>query len=158
MAKPTPGTLFALEPQSAEPCVGRFKGKAQSADLSLDPPVLRHGGDPIQAGRGDGMRDLTVLRQIVAHLDGWSDLRAQVVTERISWPGVQVAHVGSGTGIQLWQCPGARWTGQLFDDGGVVGEPVATIQTTIGEDASASEVADGIKAVYRAMRTEQEPG
>jgi hypothetical protein len=30
----------------------------------------------------------------------------------------------------------------------VGGEPVATIQTTIGEDASASEAADGIKAVY----------
>jgi hypothetical protein len=40
----------------------------------------------------------------------------------------------------------------------VVGEPVATIQTTIGEEASASEVADGIKAIYRMLRTEQETG
>jgi hypothetical protein len=154
MAKPRPGSLFALEPQSAQRWVGRFKDMAQSADLSLDPPVLRHGGGPIEAGRRDCMRDLSVLRQIVAHLDGWSDLRAQVVTEDIGWPSVHVAHVRSGTGIQLWQCPGTRWTGQLFDDGGVAGEPVATIQTTIGEDASASEVADGIKAIYRAMRTE----
>jgi hypothetical protein len=38
------------------------------------------------------------------------------------------------------------------------GEPVATIQTSIGEDASASEVADGIKAVYRMLRTEHETG
>jgi hypothetical protein len=158
MAKPTPGSLFALEPQSAQPCAGRFKDMAQSADLYLDPSVLRHGGGPIKAGRGDGMRDLTVLRQIVAHLDGWSDLRTQVVTEDISWPSVHVARGRSGTGSQLWQCAGTRWTGQLFDDRGVVGQPVATIQTTIGEDASASEVADGIKAIYRAMRTEQEPG
>ncbi len=101
------------------------------------------------------MRDLTVLRQIAAHLDGWSDLRAQVVTEDISWPSVHVASVGSATDIQLWQCAGNRWTGHLFDDGGVVGEPVAIVQTTIGEDASASEVADGIKAIYRGMRTGQ---
>jgi hypothetical protein len=35
---------------------------------------------------------------------------------------------------------------------------VAIIQTSIGEEASASEVADGIKAVYRMLRTEQESG
>jgi hypothetical protein len=27
------------------------------------------------------MRDLTVLSQLAAHLDGWSDLRARVATE-----------------------------------------------------------------------------
>jgi hypothetical protein len=104
------------------------------------------------------MRDMTVLRQIAAHLDGWSDLRARVATQDISWPSVYIARVGSGTGIQLWQCVRDRWTGQLFDDAGAVGESVATIQTTIGEDASASEVTDGIKAIYRMLRTEQETG
>ena len=83
------------------------------------------------------MRDMTVLRQIAVHLDGWSDLRARVATEDISWPSVHVARVGSGTGIHLWQCVRDRWTGLLFDDDSVVGEPVATIQTTIGEEASA---------------------
>ena len=101
------------------------------------------------------MRDMTVLRQIAVHLDGWSDLRARVATEDISWPSVHVARVGSGTGIHLWQCVGNRWIGYLFDDG-VGGEPVATIQTTIGEEASASEVADGIKAIYSMLRTQQE--
>jgi hypothetical protein len=104
------------------------------------------------------MRDMTVLRQIAVHLDGWSDLRARVATEDISWPSVHVARVGSGTGIHLWQCVRDRWTGLLFDDDSVVGEPVATIQTTIGEEASASEVADGIKAIYRMLRTQQETG
>ena len=104
------------------------------------------------------MRDMTVLRQIAVHLDGWSDLRARVATEDISWPSVHVARVGSETGIHLWQCVRDRWTGLLFDDDSVVGEPVATIQTTLGEDASASEVADGIKAIYRMLRTEQETG
>ena len=50
------------------------------------------------------MRDMTVLRQIAVHLDGWSDLRARVATEDISWPSVHLARVGSGTGIHLWQC------------------------------------------------------
>ena len=38
------------------------------------------------------MRDLTVLSQLAAHLDGWSDLRARVATE-IDWPSVHVARV-----------------------------------------------------------------
>jgi hypothetical protein len=47
------------------------------------------------------------------------------------------------------------WTGQLFaHEAG--GEPIATILTTIGEDASASEAADGIKAIYRILRTQRE--
>jgi hypothetical protein len=104
------------------------------------------------------MRDMTVLYQIAAHLDGWSNLRARAVTEEVSWPSVHVTRVGSGTGGQLWQCVRDGWTGHLFDDLGAVGEPVATIQTTIGEDASASEVADDIKAIYRLLRTEQETG
>ena len=99
------------------------------------------------------MRDLTVLSQLAAHLDGWSDLRAQVTTE-VDWPSVRVARV-SGIGAELWQCVDAHWTGQLFaDEAG--GEPVATILTTIGQDASASEAADGIKAIYRMLRTEHE--
>jgi hypothetical protein len=103
------------------------------------------------------MRDMTVLRQIAAHLDGWSDLRARVATEDVSWPSVHVVRLGSGPGVQLWRCVQDRWTSHLLDHDGV-GEPVATIQTTIGEDASASEVADGIKAIYRMLRTEQETG
>jgi hypothetical protein len=103
------------------------------------------------------MRDLTVLRQIAAHLDGWSDLRAQVATGDVDWPSVQVARVASGSGAEHWQCVRDHWTGQLFADGGAA-EPVATIRTTIGEDASASEVADGIKAIYRLLRTERETG
>jgi hypothetical protein len=103
------------------------------------------------------MRDMTVLRQIAAHLDGWSDLSARVTTEDVDWPSVEIARVGPGTRIQLWQCVRDRWTGQLFEDGGV-GGPVATIQTTIGADAVASEVADGIKAIHRLLRTKQEPG
>ena len=99
---------------------------------------------------------MTVLRQIAAHLDGWSGLRTRVATEDVAWPSVHVARAGSATGAQLWLCVRGRWTGQLFDDGG--SEPVATIQTGIGEDASASEVADGIKAIYRLLRTEQERG
>jgi hypothetical protein len=104
-----------------------------------------------------GMRDMTVLRQIAAHLDGWSDLRTRVAADHAGWPSVHVARIRSGTGAQLWQCVHDRWTGHLFDDDGA-GEPVATIQTGIGEEASASEVADGIKAVYRLLRTEQERG
>jgi hypothetical protein len=47
------------------------------------------------------------------------------------------------------------WTGQLFtDEAG--GKLIATILTTIGADASASEAADGIKAIYRTLRTEWE--
>jgi hypothetical protein len=104
-----------------------------------------------------GMRDMTVLRQIAAHLDGWSDLRTHVTTDHVDWPSVHVTRSSSGTGAQLWQCVHDRWTGHLLDDDGA-GELVATIQTSIGEDASASEVADGIKAVYRMLRTEQESG
>jgi hypothetical protein len=100
------------------------------------------------------MRDLTVLSQLAAHLDGWSDLRARVATEA-DWPSVHVARVGSGIGAELWQCVQDHWTGQLFaDEAG--GEPMATIQTTIGQEASASEAADGIKAIYRMLRTERE--
>jgi hypothetical protein len=103
-----------------------------------------------------GMRDMTVLRQIAAHLDGWSDLRTRVTTDDLDWPGVHVSRGGAGSGAQVWRCVHDRWTGHLLDDG--TGEPLATIQTSIGEDASASEVADGIKAVYRMLRTEQERG
>jgi hypothetical protein len=100
------------------------------------------------------MRDLTVLRQLAAHLDGWSDLRARVATEG-DWPSVHVARVGSGIGAELWQCVQDHWTGQLFaDEAG--GEPIASIVTTIGQHASASEAADGIKAIYRMLRTERE--
>jgi hypothetical protein len=100
------------------------------------------------------MRDLTVLRQLAAHLDGWSDLRARVATE-VDWPSVHVARVGPGAGAELWQCVEDHWSGLLLADG-TGGEPVATIQTTIGQDASASEAADGIKAIYRMLRTERE--
>jgi hypothetical protein len=103
------------------------------------------------------MRDLTVLRQIAAHLDGWSDLRTQVATDRVGWPGVHVARIGAGTGAELWRCVHDHWTADLFDGDGA-GAPVATIQTVIGEDASASEVADGIKAIYRMLRTDRETG
>jgi hypothetical protein len=100
------------------------------------------------------MRDLTVLRQLAAHLDGWSDLRARVGTE-VDWPSVHVTRVSSGIGAELWQCLQDHWTGQLFtDEAG--GEPIATILTTIGQDASASEAADGLKAIYRMLRTERE--
>lgn len=94
------------------------------------------------------MRDITVLRQIAAHLDGWGGVRAQVVTEGVSWPSVQVQ---SGGAVQTWQCVHDRWAGQLVDADGA---PLATIETTIGADASSSEVADGIKAVYRMLRAE----
>jgi hypothetical protein len=104
------------------------------------------------------MRDMTVLRQIAAHLDGWSNLRARVATEEVNWPSVHLSGGGSGAGSQLWRCVRECWTGHLFSDPGAVGEPVATIQTTIGEEASASEVSDGIKAIYRMLRTEQEAG
>jgi hypothetical protein len=36
-----------------------------------------------------GMGDMTVLRQIAAHLDGWSDLRTRVATEGVGWPSVR---------------------------------------------------------------------
>jgi hypothetical protein len=104
------------------------------------------------------MRDMTVLRQIAAHLDGWSNLRARVATEEVNWPSVHLTLGTSGTGSQLWRCVRDRWTGHLFDDPDAVGEPVATIQTTIAENASASEVTDAIKAIYRMLRTEQETG
>jgi hypothetical protein len=100
------------------------------------------------------MRDLTVLRQLAAHLDGWSDLRARVATE-VDWPSVHVARVSSQSGAELWHCVQDRWTGQLFP-GEAGGEPIATILTTIGQDASASEAADAIKAIYRMLRTEHE--
>jgi hypothetical protein len=103
------------------------------------------------------MRDMTVLRQIAAHLDGWSDLRTRVTTEDLDWPGVHVTRSRSGAGAQVWRCVHDRWTGHLLGDD-ASGEPVATIQTSIGTDASASEVADGIKAVYRMLRTERETG
>jgi hypothetical protein len=100
------------------------------------------------------MRDLTVLRQLAAHLDGWCDLRARVTTE-VDWPSVHVARVSSGTGAELWQCEHDHWTGRLLtDEAG--GEPIATILTTIGKDASAGEAADAIKAIYRMLRTERE--
>jgi hypothetical protein len=98
------------------------------------------------------MRDLTVLRQIAHDLDGWSGVHAQVVTEDVAWPSV---HVQAQEGAQAWQCIHDRWAAQLLDAGGVV---IATIETTIGDDASAGEVADGIKAIYRMLRTEPETG
>jgi hypothetical protein len=104
-----------------------------------------------------GVRDMTVLRQIAAHLDGWSGLRTRVTTDSLDWPGVHVTRSRSRTGAQVWRCVHDRWTAHLLD-GDEAGEPVATIQTSIGEDASASEVADGIKAVYRMLRTDQETG
>jgi hypothetical protein len=100
------------------------------------------------------MRDLTVLSQLTAHLNGWSDLRARVATE-VDWPSVHVARVSSGNGAELWQCVDDYWTGQLFTDQ-AGGEPIATILTTIGQHASASEAADGIKAIYRMLRTERD--
>jgi hypothetical protein len=100
------------------------------------------------------MRDLTVLSQLAAHLDGWSNLRARVATE-VDWPSVHVARASSGTTAELWQCVHDHWTGQLIAEE-ADGEPIATILTTIGEDASASEAADGIKAIYRTLRTEPE--
>jgi hypothetical protein len=96
------------------------------------------------------LRDLTVLRQIAAHLDGWGGLRARVVTDA-DWPGVHVTG-GPGPGGLLWRCSGQRWAAELLADGGA-GGPVATIQTGIGEDASASEVADAIKDLYRLLGT-----
>jgi hypothetical protein len=105
-----------------------------------------------QGGAKAKVRDLTVLRQIAHHLDGWSGLNAQIVTEGVAWPGVQVQ---AGGGAQTWQCEHDRWTGQVLHAAGV---PIATIQTTIGEDASAGEVADGIKAIYRLLRTAPETG
>jgi hypothetical protein len=93
------------------------------------------------------MRDVTVLRQIAAHLDGWSGLRARVDTDG-DWPSVHVAG-GAAAGGLLWQCVRQRWAGLLLEDGG--GEPVATLETTIGQDASASEVADAIKRIYRLL-------
>jgi hypothetical protein len=102
------------------------------------------------------MRDMTVLRQVAAHLDGWSEVSAEVAADDApSWPSVLV--VGSG-GTMLWHCLEDRWTGELHDPDGAIDAPVATIQTTIGEDASASEVADGIKATYRGLRTHSEFG
>ena len=95
------------------------------------------------------MRDMTVLRQIAAHLDGWGGLRARVDTDG-DWPGVHVAAGGPGAGGLRWQCVRQHWAGQLLEDGGV-GDPVATIQTSIGEDASASEVADAIKRIYHLL-------
>jgi hypothetical protein len=103
------------------------------------------------------MRDLTVLRQVAAHLDGWSDLRAQVASGDVDWPSVQVARTSAGAGAELWQCARDHWTGQLLAGEGA-GQPIATIQTTIDERASASEVADGIKAIYRMLRTAHEAG
>jgi hypothetical protein len=98
---------------------------------------------------------MTVLRQIAAHLDGWSGLRTRVATDHAGWPGVHVARAGAATGAQSWQCVRDRWTAHLFDGDGS-GGPVATIHTGIGDDASASEVADGIKAIYRMLRTDPE--
>jgi hypothetical protein len=94
------------------------------------------------------MRDVTVLRQIAAHLDGWERLHARVVTDG-DWPGVQVAGDGPGAGALLWRCVRERWAAELLED--VAGEPVATIQTGIAEEASASEVADAIKAIHRLL-------
>ena len=91
------------------------------------------------------MRDVTVLRQIAAHLDGWSGLRARVETDG-DWPSVHVAGGGAGAGGLLWRCVRERWAGLLLEDGG--GGPVATVETTIGQEASASEVADAIKRIY----------
>jgi hypothetical protein len=48
-----------------------------------------------------------------------------------------------------------HWTARLLNADGAA---IATIETTIGEDASAGEVADGIKAIYRPLRTSPEIG
>jgi hypothetical protein len=95
------------------------------------------------------MRDLTVLRQLAAHLDGWGALRAQVVTDR-DWPSVRVAADGPEGAALVWRCVDRWWAGQLVEAGGD-GEPVATIQTGIGAEASAGEVADALKVIYRLL-------
>lgn len=83
---------------------------------------------------------------MIGQLPGWG---------KVDWPSVRVARVSSGSGAELWQCVHDHWTGQLFtDEAGA--EPIATLLTTIGQDASASEAADGIKAIYRTLRTERE--
>jgi hypothetical protein len=83
--------------------------------------------------------------------------RVRVATENVGWPSIEITHAGYGTGVQRWQCVQERWTGHLFDDDRA-GEPVATIQTTIAEDAGASEVADGIKAIHRLLCPKQQAG
>jgi hypothetical protein len=103
---------------------------------------------PTSRGEEGWVRDMTVLRQLAAHLDGWGGLRAQVVTEGVAWPSVQLQ---GHDHAQTWQCVQDYWTGQVIDTDG---EPIATIETTIGGDATASEVADGIKRIYRILRTE----
>jgi hypothetical protein len=100
------------------------------------------------------VRDLAVLRQIAAYLDGWGGLRARVVTEDVNWPSV---HLQASDNAHTWQCEHDWWTGQVFE-GDASGTPSATIQTTIPTDATASEVADGIRAIYRLLRTEREAG
>jgi hypothetical protein len=60
------------------------------------------------------MRDLTVLRQVAAHLDGWNGLRAEVATD-VNWPSVHVTRGRSGGAGQLWQCTQDRWIGQLLE-------------------------------------------
>lgn len=95
------------------------------------------------------MRDITVLRQIAADLDRSGGLHTQVVffTETIDWPSLLVQTEHS---TQIWYCKDAFWTGQVLDEEGT---PIATIQTTIGDDAYAGEVADRIMDIYRMLRT-----
>jgi hypothetical protein len=54
-----------------------------------------------------------------------------------------------------WQCVIDRWTAQVLDASGV---PIATIRTTIGDDASVGEVANSIKASYPMVRTPPQSG
>jgi hypothetical protein len=96
------------------------------------------------------VRDMTVLRQLTHHLDGWGGRQAQVVTEGVAWPGVRLQTEGRA---QTWQCERDRWTGHVLD---AAGAPIATIHTSIGDAATAIEVAEGIKAIYRMLRTEPE--
>ena len=108
------------------------------------------------------MRDLTVLKQIAAHLHGWAGLHAWMVDEEVDFPAVFVTpdtHTLGKTGDALWRClPGRGWEGLIYDYGGYNVSPVvATVRLeTIDIYAGASEVADAIKAVYRHLRTTKE--
>jgi hypothetical protein len=77
------------------------------------------------------------------------------VTEEVEYPAVFVGRQEATAGDQLWRCVEGTWEGVVYDYGGVdVGtQPVATVTTRIREEATAGEVADGIKAIYQYLRS-----
>ena len=60
------------------------------------------------------------------------------------------------SGDALWRCINVHWEAAVYEYGNIEGDALAVIETAVGDQAAASEVADGIKTVYRPCASRSE--